>query len=201
MFEKKAETAVSINDQLALRWSGRAYDPARRVDRIHILALLEAARWAPSCYGDQPWRYVVCNRDDNRDAWQRALDCLVPGNQSWARHAPILILVAADNLFQHNSEPNRWAQYDTGAASMSLCVQATGLGLMVHQMGGFDAQAATAAFGLPQHCTPMAMMAVGYQLAQDQIPDDLREREIAARKRRPIAECFFDAEWGRGFTA
>ena len=199
MFEKKAETAVPINSQLAHRWSGRAYDAERRVERAHLLALLEAARWSPSCYGDQPWRYVVCSRHDDAEAWQRALECLVPGNQSWARHAPVLLLVAADTLFQHNSEPNRWAQYDTGAASMSLCVQATELGLMVHQMGGFDADAARHAFDVPERCQPVAMMAVGYQLAPARIPADMQEREQAARKRRPIGECFFEAGWGRAF--
>ncbi|MBI2969958.1 MAG: nitroreductase family protein [Gammaproteobacteria bacterium] len=197
MFEKRADTRLPIHDTLSRRWSGRAFDPVRTVSREQLLVLFEAARWAPSCYGDQPWRYVVCNRAEDESAWGRARDCLTAGNQSWARNAPVLMLVAADTLFTDNGTPNRWGAYDAGAASMSLCVQATEMGLMVHQMGGFDAERARSAFGVPARYTPMAMMAVGYQIAESRIPQDLREREHAPRRRRPLEETFFASEWGQ----
>ena len=76
MIEKPANTAVPIHDLLARRWSSRAIDQQRRVEHRDLAALLEAARWAPSCFGDQPWRYLVCDRFRERDAWQRARDCL-----------------------------------------------------------------------------------------------------------------------------
>jgi nitroreductase len=200
MFEKRAITSVPIADVLALRWSGRAYDRRRPVPREHLLALAEAARWAPSCFGDQPWRYIVCDRSDDDSAWQRAFECLAEGNQSWARNAPVLMLAIADSLFVHNGKPNRWGQYDCGAASMSLCVQAAGMGLMVHQMGGFDPDRARASFAIPERYMPIAMIAVGYQMAEDDIPDELREREHAARERRAIGQSFFAGHWGNALT-
>ena len=139
---KPAITQVAIDGTIAARWSGRAYDPAKAVSHAQVIALLEAARWAPSCFGDQPWRFVVWNKASNAEAWQQAFDCLVPGNQAWVKDAPVLLLVCADTLFSHNQQSNRWAQYDTGAAAENLCLQASALGLMAHQMGGFDANIA-----------------------------------------------------------
>jgi len=196
MFEKRAVTSVPIADALALRWSGRAYDPRRLVARADLLALLEAARWAPSCFGDQPWRYVVCDRASDESAWKAALECLVEGNRSWARDAPVLMLATADSLFVRNGNPNRWGQYDCGAASMSLCVQATTLGIMVHQMGGFDPERARSAFAVPERYTPMAMMTLGYQLPDRNIPEGIRESEHAGRERRAIGQSFFAGRWG-----
>ena len=163
----------------------------------HIISLLEAARWAPSCYGDEPWRYIVCDKSTNEAAWDKAFSCLAEGNQSWAVNAPVLILALANTMFSHNDNENRWAQYDTGAASMSLCVQASSLGLMVHQMGGFSAEKAAEVFSIPEQHTSMAMMAIGYQLAEDKITGELMERESSKRQRNPLAEQFFDGEWGK----
>jgi len=200
MFEKKAITQTDITDLLATRWSGRAYDSARPVARKDLLKLLEAARWAPSCYGDQPWRYLIFDRFGDKSQWQRAFDCLGEFNQSWAGEAPVLLAACADDTFMMKDEPNRWGQYDTGAASMSICVQATALGLMAHQMGGFDPDRLRAEFAIPARFMPMAMMTVGYQLARDAVPEFLQEKEFAARARRPVGESFFDGSWNNPFT-
>lgn len=200
MFEKKAETSVPIVPLLASRWSGRAYDPDRRLSREQLLALLEAARWAPSCYGDQPWRFIVCDRYDDKEAWQKLFDCLSEGNRDWAADVPVLVLIVADGKFSHNGKPNRWGKYDSGAAAMSVCVQATDMGLMAHQMGGFNADAARSAFSVPEQCVPMSVLALGYQLPLDRIPEERRERELAARQRKPLGENFFLSEWGRPYS-
>lgn len=197
MFEKNAETSVPITPLLASRWSGRAFDPERAIAPEQWTALLEAARWAPSCYGDQPWRFIVCDRHQDESSWRRAFDCLAAGNQSWAANAPALVLIVAAGKFDHNGKPNRWGQYDTGAAAMSVCVQATAMGLMVHQMGGFDATAAVDAFKVPEDFTPMAMMAVGYQLPRDRIPPEIQEREFSDRQRRPLGASFFRSRWAK----
>jgi len=199
MMEKKAATEVPIHDLLAGRWSGRAFDPDRLLVREQIVALLEAARWAPSCFGDQPWRYVVCDRKTNRTAWETALGCLSEGNQGWACNAPLLLLAIADRRFTSRDSANRWGQYDTGAASENLCLQATAMGLMAHQMGGFDKDQAARVFNVPDHCDPMAMIAIGYQLPIESIDDEeLKARELRERARWPLSENFFDGEWGRG---
>lgn len=200
MIEKPAATRVPIEPQLARRWSGRAYDPARAVSPDQLLALLEAARWAPSCYGDQPWRFIAWDRGADRANWERACACLGEFNRGWATAAPVLLLAAADTLFHHNDQPNRWGGYDTGAASMSLCVQATTLGLMAHQMGGFDAARVQADFAIPERYMPMAMITVGYALAEADIPADMRERELAPRQRRGLGEMAYQGQWGKAIA-
>lgn len=195
---KPAHTQVAIHSLIAERWSGRAYDAGRPVTREQTIALLEAARWAPSCYGDQPWRFVIWNKATDPSGWQQALECLVPGNQSWVKNAPLLILITAGSLFNHNGQPNRWGQYDTGAAAENLCLQAEALGLKAHQMGGFDVDKARTLAAVPAEYHLMAMLSVGYQAALEDISDELKERETAPRKRRELNELFFAGTWGKG---
>jgi len=193
--QKPAITQQAIHELLANRWSGRAYDAGKAVSQEQVVSLLEAARWAPSCFGDQPWRYVFCNKADNMQAWQAAFDCLVPGNQGWAVNAPVLLLICADTLFGHNDKPNKWAAYDTGAATENLCLQATALGLMAHQMGGFDADKARATFNVPERYQILAMVTVGYQAAIEGLSEEDKAREVAARSRKPLDELFFNGLW------
>ncbi|MCG8325745.1 MAG: nitroreductase family protein, partial [Thiotrichales bacterium] len=148
------------------------------------------------CFGDEPWRFVICNRNTNETAWQNAFACLTEGNRGWAVNAPVLILVCANNIFSRNDQPNRWAQYDTGAASMSICLQATSMGLMVHQMGGYDSDKSRDVFSVPEQFTTIAMMAVGYQFEEDELPEGLREREMSERHRSDLGQLFFDGTWG-----
>jgi nitroreductase len=192
-----AVTQAPINETIANRWSGRAFDATKAVSKEQILSLCEAARWAPSCFGDQPWRFMVWDKNSNVDAWQKAFDCLVPGNQEWVKNAPVLLLVCADTLFGHNQKPNRWAQYDTGAAAENLCLQAADLGLMTHQMGGFNLDATREAFAIPEQFTLMAMVAIGYSGDANQLSDDLKARELAVRKRKQLADLFFDSAWNK----
>lgn len=198
MQHKPAITRVKIHDIIQERWSPRAFDPDRTVSHDVLLALLEAARWAPSCFNDQPSRFVVCDKATDATGWQQALAILADKNRLWAKNAPVLILAVAMENFNHNGQPNRWAMYDTGAASVSLCLQATAMGLIVHQMGGFDAEKAREVFNLPGDCMPMAMMAVGYQADVDALDDDYKEAELAARSRIALNERFYAGQWGSG---
>jgi len=191
-----AITQTPIDETLASRWSGRAYDATKAVSQTQIISLLEAARWAPSCFGDQPWRFIVWDKTTDIKAWQQAFDCLVPANQSWVKDSPVLVLVCADTLFGHNQKPNRWAQYDTGAAAENLCLQASSIGLMAHQMGGFDADKAREAFAVPTQYVPMAMVAVGYAADISILEGEILARETAERKRKPLNELFFKGTWG-----
>ncbi len=192
---KPAITEVTIDKTIANRWSGRAYDSAKPVTHEQTIALLEAARWAPSCFGDQPWRFMVWDKNKDALAWQQAFDCLVPGNQAWVIHAPILVLSIANTLFNHNGKPNRFAQYDTGAATENLCLQAASLGLMAHQMGGFDADKTRSTFNIPEQYTLMAMVSVGYAAELATLTGESLERETAPRTRRALGELFFDGAW------
>ena len=107
------------------------------------------------------------------------------------------MLSCAGSTFEATGKPNRQTQHDTGAASCSIALQATASGLMVHQMGGFDAEKARAAFGIPAEYTPMAMIAVGYQAAPDILDDETKAKELRPRARKPVAERFYEGDGAR----
>lgn len=195
--QKPAVTQAPIHEIIANRWSPRAYDQSKKVSMEQIVRLLEAARWAPSCFGDEPWRFVVWDKNKDAAAWENALDCIVPGNQAWAKDAPVLILICADTLFSHNQKANRWCGYDTGAAAVSLCLQATSMGLITHQMGGFDGEKTRMTFKIPEQFEMMAMVAVGHPADTGALSDELKERELAPRKRRPLGELFYEKVWNQ----
>ena len=198
MNDRKAQTHVPINELLAERWSPRAYDVSRPISREQLAALLEAARWAPSCNGDEPWRYLIFDRNRDPEGWQKAFDCLSENNRKWVKNVPVLLLSCGVSIFEHSGKPNRYGQHDTGAASVCLALQGSAMGLAVHQMGGYDAQKARAAFDIPEEYTPMAMIAVGYQASPDVLDEETKAKELKPRSRKPLETHFFEGGWGHG---
>jgi nitroreductase len=198
MINKSIDVSAPIHTLLAQRYSGVSYDPTRGVSKDDLRALAEAGRWAPSCFGDQPWRFLICSKQDDPDAWDKAFNCLGEGNQPWCRHAPVLIIACTDTLFVHNDKPNAYGPYDTGAASLSICLQAAALGLMTHQMAGFSADKARDLFAIPERYRPLAMMTVGYQLEEAQLQEPFKARELKPRARSPLASRFFAGAWNKG---
>ncbi len=196
MQDRKAITSVPIHDLLARRWSPRAFDASRSVTREQLTALLEAGRWAPSCNGDEPWRYLIWDRGRDPQGWQKAFDCLTDSNKKWVKNVPLLMLSCAGSIFGHSGKPNRWGQHDTGAASVSMVLQAVALGLSVHQMGGFDVEKARAAFNIPAEYLPMAMIAIGHQAEPDILDEETKAKELKPRGRKPLVERFFEGSWG-----
>ncbi|MBE8158243.1 MAG: nitroreductase [Betaproteobacteria bacterium] len=192
---KPAQTRAPIHPLLAARWSPRSFG-GRVVEDHTIAAMAEAARWAPSCFGAEPWRFVICNKEKNEAAWDKAFASLAEGNR-WAKNAQLLVLVCGEKAFAHNGGENRHCRYDSGAAAMSFVLEAENQGLRCHQMAGFDAEAARAAFAVPDAFECLSMLAVGYQAGAEMLEGELRERETAERTRRPLAESFFDGEWGK----
>lgn len=193
---KRAQTVVAIHDIIARRFSPRAFDPNKPVSKVQQLALMEAARWAPSCFGEEPWRYIFCDRFQEPTAWEKLLSVLTEKNQSWAKNAPLLILSCTVGHFSHNNNSNRWAQYDTGAASENLCLQAVALGLCVHQMGGFDADKVRQLLAIPSEATPMAVMAVGELGDIRLLSAEHQLQEQSVRKRAEMGSHFFRGKWG-----
>jgi nitroreductase len=157
--EKEARAAYPIDEVMARRWSTRAFED-RPVEREKIMTLLEAARWAPSCFNEQPWRFLVFD-ESNPEAFESARACLVEGN-AWARKAPVLLLSTARDNFAKGEKFNRTAQHDVGLATESLMLQAVELGLAAHGMAGFDVERARREFNIPDGFTVLAMIAVGY---------------------------------------
>lgn len=199
MLIKTATTQQPIHDIIARRWSPRAYDASKPVSREHLISLLEAARWAPSCYGDEPWRFIVWDRHRDAASFQKAFDCLGEFNQGWVKNVPVLMVVLASEKFRKGT-PNRWGMFDAGAAAENVYLQAVALGLVAHPMGGFDADKVKQVFSVPEGFIPMAMIAAGYQAEPDILQGDLHSAEVAARKRQPLAENFFEGEWGKAVS-
>jgi len=190
---KPAPTDAPIEALLAARWSPRAFDPGRRVEPEKLARLFEAARWAPSCFNEQPWRYLIFDGSDP-DARRNAEACLTDGN-AWAKRASVLLVGVARETFSHNGKPNRHAIHDLGAASMALVLQATALGLVAHQMGGFNPAMARSFFGIPEGFEPMTMIAVGYPGEQEELSPDRLKSETGPRSRKPQRAFVFHGHW------
>jgi len=192
--EKPAHTQYPIHDLLRRRWSPRAFDE-RPVEREKLRSLWEAARWAPSSNNEQPWRFLVATKDVPAD-YDRLFACLLEGNRKWVHRAPVLMLSVACVTFEEEGTPNRHALHDTGLAAENLVLQAVALGLVAHQMAGFDMKKARDSCQIPPGFEPVAMIAVGYPGDPSVLPDYLRERELRPRERRPVGEFVFASQWG-----
>ncbi len=194
--EKPANPDHPIHEILRRRWSPRAFS-GRRMTPETLQSLFEAARWAPSSANEQPWSFLVATKDDPEE-YDRLLGCLVEGNQVWAKHAPAL-LVSVASKFDRDRNPNPHAWYDVGQAVADLSVQATVLGLFVHQMAGILPDKIRELYRIPDTHEPVTAIALGYPGTPDQLPDKLRQRESAPRIRKPIGSFVFSGRWGRGF--
>jgi nitroreductase len=191
---KAAATRYPVHELIRDRWSPRAF-AARPVDRGVLGSLLEAARWAPSCNNEQPWSFIVARKEDGGPAFEQILRCLVPGNQTWAQSAPVLMISLARTTFAANGKPNLHAWHDVGAATAQLALQATSLGLRVHPMAGVDRDCIRAEFSLPEGVEVVAAIAVGWPGDSESLPERYREREKGPRARKSLDEMVFGG-WG-----
>jgi len=194
MTDKTATTGQPILNAIANRWSPRSFAD-KPVSPAQLQQLLEAARWAASAFNAQPWRFIVATKEDMAE-YEKVLACLGEFNQAWAKSAPVLMIVSAANKFSHNDKPNRHGGYDTGQAVASLSIQATELGLYLHQMAGFSPDAARETFTIPDDFEPMVAIALGYLGEPDQLSEQMKERELMARERMPLSELVFSGTWG-----
>ncbi|HEY3175254.1 MAG TPA: nitroreductase family protein [Candidatus Polarisedimenticolia bacterium] len=190
---RTAPVSRPINALIAGRWSSRSFSDAR-IEIEKIASVFEAARWAPSCFNEQPWRYVFATREDP-EAFGRLASWLVEGN-AWARSAWLLALSVAKLAFERNGKPNPHAWHDVGAASENMFLQAAELGLHMHEMAGFDRQRARESLGLDANHDPVAMIAIGYPGDPAAMPEALRLREEAPRARIPVESFAFRGGWG-----
>jgi nitroreductase len=189
------EIEIPVHDLIKERRSPLAYSE-RSVGREELRSLLEAARWAASSYNQQPWHFIVAMKEDPRE-YERLLGCIVPANALWAGKAPVLMLSVAKLTYDANGAPNRHALYDVGQATANLAIQATALGLALHQMGGFDMERARKEFSIPEGYEPVAAIAVGYPGDPASLPESLRARARVPRTRRELGEFVFTGRWGK----
>jgi nitroreductase len=171
----------------------------RPVEKEKLELLFEAARWAPSSNNQQPWRFIIAKKEDKHD-FNRLFECLSPGNQVWVVTVPVLILSIAETISSYNNKMNKYAFHDVGLAVGNLLLQATSLGLFVHQMGGYDNDKARKSLKIPYGYDPVAMIAVGYLAeSHEGFPQKLIEREKEPRKRKSLDKIVYSNIWGNNF--
>lgn len=174
------------------RWSPRAFDANKDVSDEDLKAILEAAKWSPSSFNEQPWRFVVARSEEDK---KKFLGLMVEFNQSWSKNAGVLICSCAMMHFKKNDKPNRHAYHDAGAAWMSLALAATKRGLITHGMAGFDHERAKEVLGLPDGAEAVAMFALGHRASKEDTPEDFKDE--APNQRRALGESCFEGEWGK----
>ncbi|HVO42148.1 MAG TPA: nitroreductase family protein [Aggregatilineales bacterium] len=190
--EKPAVNDHPIHDLLKNRWSPRSFSD-RPVATEDLLSLFEAARWSPSGGNAQPWAFIVVTQADP-EAHRNFVEILTGRNPLWAKDAPVLVLSIAKREYQPGTA-NPYAYYDLGQAVAHLTMQASTLGLSVHQMGGVDKLKARALFDIPEGYDPVTAIAIGYQGDLSALPEGLRERELEARTRKPLTDFVFGQRW------
>jgi nitroreductase len=191
---KRARPDHPIHELFASRWSPYGFAD-RAVSDDDLRSLFEAARWAPSSYNEQPWRYLVATKA-NPEEFERLLSCLVEGNQAWAKAAPVLALGCTSLNFVRNGKPNAAAVHDLGLASGSLVLEATARGLFVHQMIGILPDRARELYHIPEDVQPKTGLAIGYAADPNSLPELFKQRDLGARSRKSLGEFVFGDQWG-----
>jgi len=176
------------------RWSPRAMS-GEPISDEEMLTLFEAARWAPSTYNEQEWRFLYARRDTPQ--WPLLFDLLVEGNRVWCKDAAILCVILAHKVFAWNGKPNPVHLFDSGCAFENLALQGTVMGLVVHGMQGFDYDKARAALHVPDDFAVVAMFAAGRSGELDELPEKLRDREKPS-DRKPIDEIICEGPFAFG---
>ncbi len=182
-----------IHELLRRRKSPRAFSKEIMAKK-DLMRLFEAARWAASSSNEQPWRFIFATKNEPEN-FEALVECLNPGNKIWASQAPVLVITIAKIFFNSNKAFNRHAWHDVGLATGNFMFQAMSMDLYVHPMAGFDHELAREKFNIPEGYEPATMMAVGYLGNADQLPEKLRERELAPRTRLPLDELVFSGHW------
>jgi nitroreductase len=186
--EKIRQSEYNVDPIILNRWSPRSFVPIDISDD-DLYSLFEAARWGPSSFNGQPWRFIYAKR--NTENWKKFFNLLIDFNKSWAKNASVLIVVVSRKNFEHNKKPSTTHQFDTGAAWENLALQATYQGFATHGMEGFDYKKARKDLKIPIDFEVLAMVAVGKQGNKDMLSPELQEREFPS-DRKPLKEIIME---------
>lgn len=183
---------MKLQKQIQERWSPREFSD-KAIAEADMFQLFEAARWAPSCYNEQPWRFIFACKKTAKEStdFDRLAECLVDGN-AWAKNAAALVLTIANPTFEHNGKPNAYSWHDVGLATAQLILQAEYQGIKAHPMAGFDKQKAKSSLGIPTAMEPVAMIALGYPVEGSTMPD------VSQRDRRGLDDVVYQGRWPKG---
>ena len=172
--QAKRTSEYPINPLILSRWSPRSMTGEELGDD-DIMSLFEAARWAPSSFNNQPWRFIYAKR--NTEHWDRLFNLLVDANKTWAKNAALLAVVISRKNFEFNEKPARTHQFDTGSAWENLALEASSRGIVAHGMQGFDYEKAKTELGIPADFEVMAMIAIGKRGPKENLPTELQDKE------------------------
>ncbi|WP_459853588.1 nitroreductase family protein [Dongia sp. agr-C8] len=185
------KSQYAVEPMILHRWSPRAMSGEAITDR-ELMTLFEAARWAPSSYNGQPWRFVYARRDSK--TWAGFCGLLDDFNKGWATKAAVLIVVVSRKTFEWDGNPARTHSFDAGAAWQNLALQGAKMGLVVHGMEGFDYDTARTTLRVPEDFTVEAMVAVGRPGSAAAMDEELQKMETPS-DRRPIAEIALEGSF------
>ena len=185
-----------VHKLIKQRWSPRAYS-SKPVEKEKIQSILEAARWAPSAFNEQPWRFIIGQKGDS--AYDTILSTLVDWNILWAGNAPVLILNLAKKTFSHNDKQNVTFKYDLGQAVGFMILESVNQGLYAHQMSGFDAQKAAELFNIPDDYQAVSVTAIGYFGSINDLSEDMAGMETKPRDRKELKDMVFGGEFGEHY--
>ncbi|HXW12192.1 MAG TPA: nitroreductase family protein [Nitrososphaeraceae archaeon] len=186
--DESRKSTYPINPLILNRWSPRAMTGGD-LDNEEIMPLFEAARWAPSSYNNQPWRFIYAKR--NTEHWDRLFNLLADGNKTWAKNSALLVVVISRKNFEYNEKPARTYQYDAGSAWENLALEAFSRGLVAHGMQGFDYEKARFELEIPSDFEVMAMIAIGKKGPRESLPTDLQEKERLT-DRKPLKDIVME---------
>lgn len=191
--KKPAITNKTIHPLIKNRWSPRSFD-SRPVETEKLQRIFEAARWAPSAFNEQPWRFAVGIKGDN--TWKKIFESLAEWNQQWAVNAPVLIMAIGQKSYIKTGKANEVFKYDTGQSVAYLTLQAYEEGLVMHQMGGFSKEKAVELLTIPEGFEPLTVSAIGYQAPPEKLPEEFEKLEHGQRSRISLKELVFADSFG-----
>lgn len=187
------KTEYPVHPLILGRWSPRSMT-GESIDEATLMSLLEAARWAPSSFNAQPWRFIYAHRDTSE--WNSLFTLLTSFNQQWAAHAAVLLLIVSHTIFEHNQKPSQTHSFDTGAAWGYLALQGHAANLVVHGMQGFDYAKAKSICNIPDDYTVEAMVAIGKRGKQENLPEKVKDKERPS-SRKPLNEIVMKGAFKR----
>lgn len=168
----------------------------QEVTKDQLEQIFEATRWAASCFNEQPWRFIVASKDQE-NLYKKVLNGINPHNQTWAQNAPVLMLTFAKKTFERNGKPNMHYMHDLGLAVGNMSAQATAMGLYLHQMAGIVRENIKQDLDIPEDYEIVSAIALGYRQDIQDVPEELKPREMKERSRKPLAEFVFDKSWSQ----
>lgn len=186
------EPTYEIDSLFVNRWSSYAMS-GESLEEAEYRPLFEAARWAPSSFNNQHWRFVYATRED--DEWETFVDLLSDGNRRWATDAALLGVIVSKTTYDHNGKPAPTHSFDTGAAWQNLALEGARRGLVVHGIGGFDDDRAAVELAVPDEFDVEAMFAVGRRAPSETLPEDLQQRDLP-NGRKPLDEIVHHGRFG-----